>query len=72
VDADQFAHSPSSRRSCVSCGFYCPHVSTNEDSYVAGAYIFFSQELDVGSFHHRICGFYSSDETFGFHHSKRF
>ena len=64
----------SSRRGCarVGRGLNCANVAAHKYGHVARADILFSEEGNIRSFDHRICGFHSSDETFGLDHSECF
>jgi hypothetical protein len=72
VNTYQFAYSSCRRCSGVGSRLNRANVSTYKDRHVAGADIFFSQELNIGSFDHRVGSFDGADETFGLDHSECF
>jgi hypothetical protein len=72
MNAYQFADSSCRRSSGVGSCFNRANVSANKDRHVTRADIFFSQELNISSFDHRVSRFDGSDETFGLDHSECF
>jgi hypothetical protein len=72
VNTYQFADSSGRRCSGIGSCLDGTNVSPHKDCHVTGAYVLFSQELNIRSFDHRISGFHGSDEAFGLHHSECF
>jgi hypothetical protein len=72
VNTDQLADS--ARGCCAGIGsrLHRTYVSTNENRYVSGADILFSQELNICGFDHGVSGFDGANETLRLDHSECF
>jgi hypothetical protein len=72
VNTNQLAHPSCCCGTGVGCRLYRANVSANENRDIARTNVFFSQQLNICSFHHRVSGFDGANKTFGFHHSECF
>jgi hypothetical protein len=72
VHANQFTHSSRGCCACVRRGFDCANIAAHEHGHVTGTDVFFSEQLHVRRFDHRVGRFDRADEAFGLDHSQCF
>src|SRR5688572_3894391 len=72
MDSNKLADAPGSSRTGIGGGFHRADITSHRDRHKSRADVLFSLQRHVGSLHHRVRGFDSTDESLGLDHAERF